>query len=81
MSTKDFLNDQSVIYSLIKSELLNNNNLNALINLKVKDITNIDELNSLFLKLVIEEGRIGFSDSSCISNTYFWSNIWSISFK
>ena len=69
LSTKDFLNDESVIYSLIQSELLNNNNLNALLNLKVKDITNINELNSLLLKLVIEEGRIGFSDS-----TLMWKN-------
>jgi hypothetical protein len=37
--------------------------LNININLNVKDIINIDELNDLFLKLEIESGDINLSDS------------------
>ena len=43
---------------------MNNKNLNADINLKVKDITNIDELNNLFLKTSIKQGDIDFSGSN-----------------
>ena len=49
---------------LLYSEILNNENLSANINLKVKDITNINELNNLYLKTFIEDGNIKFSDSS-----------------
>ena len=52
------------MYNLIKSEIINNENLNININLSVKDITNIDELNNLFLNLVIESGNIIFSNSN-----------------
>ena len=49
---------------LLYSEILNNRNLSANINFKVKDITNISELNNLNLKTFIEDGNINFSDSS-----------------
>ncbi len=64
LSTKNLFADNSVLYNLIKSEVLNNENLNINLNLNVKDIINIDELNNLFLKLVIESGNISFSDSN-----------------
>ena len=40
--------------------------MNANINLSVKNITNIDELNNLLLKLNIIEGQLSFSNSSLI---------------
>ena len=46
------------------SDILSNKNLNADIKLKVKDVTNIDELNNLFLKTNIKQGDIGFSGSN-----------------
>ena len=64
LSTKGLFNDESIIYNLIKSEIFNNENLNININLNVKDIVNIDELNNLFLNLVIESGNISLSDSN-----------------
>ena len=64
ISTKNWFDDNSILYNLIKSELLNNKNLNINLNLKVKDIVNINELNNLFLNLVIESGDINFSNSN-----------------
>ena len=64
LSFKNLLNDNSPIIDLIKTEVLNNQNLNAEINLIVKDITNIDELNNLLLNINIEQGNFGFINSS-----------------
>ena len=64
LSTKNLFNDDSILYSLIKSEIFNNENLNININLNVRDIVNIDQLNNLFLNLSIESGDISFSDSN-----------------
>jgi len=64
LSTKNLFNDDTILYSLIKSEIFNNENLNININLNVRDIVNIDQLNNLFLNLVIESGDISFSDSN-----------------
>ena len=49
---------------LIKSEIFNNKNLNADINLNLKDIINIEELNDLQLSITFDEGDIHFSNSS-----------------
>ena len=38
--------------------------MNAELNLNVKDITNIDELNNLLLNINIEQGNFGFVNSS-----------------
>jgi len=57
-------NENSILIDFLKTEILNNKNLNADINLKVKDITNIDELNNLFLKTSIKQGDIDFSGSN-----------------
>ena len=64
LSTRNIFDDDSILIDLIYSEILNNVNLSANINLKVKDITNINELNNLYLKTFIEDGNIKFSDSS-----------------
>ena len=63
LSFKNFLNDNSPFIDLVKTEILNNQNLNAELNLKVKDITNIDELNNLLLNINIEQGNF-FVNSS-----------------
>ena len=64
LSSKNLFNNDSIFINLIKSEILKNKNLNALVNLNIRDITNIDELNNLSLKSKIEEGEISFSDSN-----------------
>ncbi len=63
ISTKNLFDENSLFIDIINSEILNNKNLNAHFSLNVKDITNIDELNNLDLKVLIEEGEIIFSES------------------
>ena len=63
ISSKNFFNDNSIFIDVINSEILNNKNLSANLNLNVKNITNINELNNLNLRISIEEGNISFSDS------------------
>ena len=63
ISTKNLFDENSLFIDIINSEILNNKNLNAYFSLNVKDITNIDELNNLDLKVSIEEGEIIFSES------------------
>ena len=69
VSSRNLFKENSIMIDLIKSEFLNNKNLNAKINLKVNDITNIDELNDLSLVIEFEEGGIKLSDSSIM-----WKN-------
>ena len=64
ISLKNIFDSNSIFVDLIESEILNNKNLSANLNLNVKDITNINELNNLDLKIFFEEGEIKISDSS-----------------
>ena len=63
LSLKSLFSDQTILFDIIQSQIFNNKNLNANINLNVKDITNIYELNNLLLKINIVQGNIGFTDS------------------
>ena len=69
LSTKTLFNDDTILVDLIKSEILNNKNLNANLDFNIKDITNITELNNLNLNVGLEQGNIGFSNSSVM-----WKN-------
>ena len=60
---KNFFNDDTILVELIKNEIFKNKNLNAYIGLNVKDVTNIDELNNLFVNINIEEGNLNLSNS------------------
>ena len=51
--SKLLFNDDSIFIDLIKSELLNNQNLNVELNFKIKEISDIVDLNNLFLKLFL----------------------------
>jgi hypothetical protein len=66
ISTKDLFKDDSLLVEFIKSEILNNRNLNVNINLTVNDITNIDEFNNLYLLINLEQGDITFSKSKIL---------------
>jgi len=69
LSFKNLFKNDSILIELIKNEIFNNKNLNALIKLEVSDITNIDELNNLLLNINIDEGSLNLSDSRII-----WKN-------
>ena len=62
---KDLL-DNPFFMEIIKSQILNNKNLNALINFDVKNVYDFDRLSDLSLKLKIEEGNFNFSNSNII---------------
>ena len=64
ISLKNIFDNDSIFVDLFESEILNNKNLSANLNLNVKDITNINELNNLNLRVFVEEGEVKFSDSS-----------------
>ncbi len=64
LSLKDLFKNDSIFVELIKNEIFSNKNLNSNISLNVKDITNIDELNNLFLNINLQEGLINLSNSN-----------------
>jgi hypothetical protein len=64
LSSKYFFKDDTILVDLIKSEILNNSNLNLEINLNVKNIINVNELNNLILNFSIQQGNLNFSNSS-----------------
>ena len=76
LSTKNLLNDESIFMDIIKTEIFSNRNLNAKINFNLNDITDINELNNLFLKIDIEDGEINFSKSNLM-----WKKDLKISFN
>ena len=63
LSTKNLFDENFIFIDLINSELLNNKNFSASLNLNIKNITNVNELNDLRLKIFIEDGNINFSNS------------------
>ena len=62
---KDLLGNPFFI-EILKSQLLNNKNLNALINFDVKNVYDFNRFSDLSLKLKIEEGNYNFSNSNII---------------
>jgi len=66
MSSKKLFDNDSILYDIIGSEILNNLNLNINIDFNIKDIVNVNELNNLFLKVGIEQGEINLDDSTIL---------------
>lgn len=62
---KDLLENPFFI-EILKSQILNNKNLNALINFDVKNVYDFDRFSDLSIKLKIEEGNYNFSNSNII---------------
>ena len=60
---KDLLNNPFFI-EILKSQILDNKNLNAIINFDVKNVYDFDRFSDLSLKLKIEEGKYNFSNSN-----------------
>ena len=64
LSSRNFFNEDSFLVDLIKSEIFKNKNLNSNLKFNIKKITNIAELNNLFLNIDVKEGDIELSNSS-----------------
>ena len=60
---RDLLNNPFFI-EILKSQILNNKNLNALMNFNVKNIYDFDRFSDFSLKLKIEDGSYNFSNSN-----------------
>ena len=73
---KNFFANKSLIVELLKSQILNNVNLNLDIDLTIKNFFNSDKLNDLFLNIEILEGFINLSNS-----TIMWNNDLKITLK
>ena len=61
LNLKDFVNP--ILMEIFKSQIFNNQNLNANINFKVKNIYDFDRFSNLSLKLKVEQGKMTFSNS------------------
>ncbi len=59
---KNFLKENSIFINLINSEILNNQNINADLNINLKKIKNFKYLEKINIKAVLEEGNIYFKD-------------------
>ncbi len=64
LSSKNLLNRDSIFVDIIRSEIINNQNLNSKLNFNIKKITNINELNDLKLIIEISEGIIELSETN-----------------
>ena len=64
LNLKHFFKNDSIFTELIKNEIFTNTNLNSNLIINVKDITNIDELNNLSLKINLQEGIIDLSNTN-----------------
>jgi len=62
---KDLL-ENPFFMEILRSQILNNKNLNAKINFDVKNVYDFDRFSDLSLKLKIEEGNYNFSNSNII---------------
>ena len=59
----DLLNNDSILYELVRSNVFFNENLNYKINLTSKKIKNYKKLNSLDLKVNFDQGILNFNDT------------------
>ena len=59
----DLLNNDSILYELVRSNVFFNENLNYKINLTSKKIKNYKKLNSLDLKVNFNQGILNFNDT------------------
>ena len=64
LNLKNIFNNKFLIIEFLRSEILNNQNLNLDLDLNIQKIFNIDHLNNLLLKIGVVEGYINLSNSS-----------------
>ncbi len=63
LSLKKIIKNKSFLIELLKSEILNNENLNINLDLNIKNILDSDKLKDLSVKVEIIEGNLSFSNS------------------
>jgi|TARA_B110001452_G_scaffold267276_1_gene276531 hypothetical protein len=73
LNLKKIFNDKSIFINLLNSEILNNQNLNANINLAFDSISNSNYLNDFIIRLYLQETKILFKNS-----TFKWNETVSI---
>ena len=70
INSKEFLNPNSILLQFLKTEILNNKNLNMNTSLNVKQIDALEDLDNVALKVKIIEGLIDINET-----TLSWLNI------
>ena len=63
LNSKNLIDQNSLLFEIIKSQVLNNKNLNLDIDLNIEKLANINHLNDIGLKIGIQEGDIVLSNS------------------
>jgi len=71
LNLKKILNEDSFLIEILRSQILNNKNLNMRINFSLKNINNSEQLNNLNLNTEIIEGNISFPNSNVMWNEDF----------
>ena len=64
INSKDFLNPNSILLQFLKTEILNNKNLNMSTSLNAKQIDKFEDLVDFILKVKISEGLIDINETS-----------------
>ena len=64
INIKNFFDENSILIDFIDSEIFTNKNFSADLSFNVKKITNINQLSNLKFNVLIEEGKVNFSNSS-----------------
>ncbi len=62
INQKKIFQNESLIIDILDSELLNNSNLNAVINLNIKKIDKFEYLTNFAIRTVLDDGRIFMDD-------------------
>lgn len=76
INSKNFLYENSIFHEIIKSQILNNKNLNLDIDFNIRKLININHLNNIVLKIAIQEGDIILNNSNLM-----WKNDLKITLK
>ena len=64
VNLKEFLNPNSILLQFLKTEILNNKNLNISTSLNAKKIISLENLDNLALKVKISEGLIDINETT-----------------
>jgi Fe-S cluster assembly iron-binding protein IscA len=73
INIKSFLNKNSILVNLLKTEILNNNNLNSKINVQIEGFNDLTHVDLVKFDIFLEEGEIMISNLNFIfkDNTIF----------
>ena len=63
LNLRNLFSDDSILINIIRSEIFNNENLNISTRFKIKEITDVKEINKLDLEVSLAEGNINLSNS------------------